>query len=166
MCSLRSWFPKKNRVSPRFPKRIASSDHCLSPKSPAFCNNGRCRHVLSCGPRFDRVCFLPGRKDLRIIGRCLPSQAMKLQVAYSEYEKLGSVVADEIKRAVLLRSATGQLKTWLQLRVKDSTTCSQLRELIMAYERGDVHFHRLVTLKPYFLIYPICNQSGPCQRNP
>ena len=26
-----------------------------------------------------------------------------------------------------------------------------------------VHFHRLATLKPYF---PICNQSGPCQRNP
>ena len=26
-----------------------------------------------------------------------------------------------------------------------------------------VHFHRLARLKPYF---PICNQSGPCQRNP
>ena len=58
MCSLHSWFPKKNRLSPRFPKRIASADHFLSPKSPAFCNNGRCRHVLSCGPRFERFyCF-------------------------------------------------------------------------------------------------------------
>ena len=97
MCSLRSWFPKKNRLSPRFPKRIASADHFLSPKSPAFCNNGHCRHVLSCGPALTGFVFA--------------------------WEK---------------RSAH-------------------------YWQTFAVHFHRLVTLKPYF---PICNQSGPCQRNP
>ena len=58
MCSFRSCFAQKNQLSPKSPARIASADHFLSPKSPAFCNNGRCRHVLSCGPRFERFyCF-------------------------------------------------------------------------------------------------------------
>ena len=88
--------PKESAVA-RFSKRIASAGHFLSPKSPAFCNNGHCRHVLSCGPALTGFVFA--------------------------WEK---------------RSAH-------------------------YWQTFAVHFHRLVTLKPYF---PICNQSGPCQRNP
>ena len=40
----------------------------------------------------------------------LMQQVLKLEHAYSEYEKLGSKLGDDIKTAVLMRSVTGQLK--------------------------------------------------------
>ena len=44
----------------------------------------------------------------------LMQQVLKLENAYAEYEKLGSKFNDDLKTAILMRSVTGQLKTWLQ----------------------------------------------------
>lgn len=64
----------------------------------------------------------------------LMSQVLKLEHAFAEYEKLGQTLGDELKTAIRLRSATGQLKTWLQLQVKESTTYNNMREMVMTYD--------------------------------
>ena len=74
-------------------------------------------------------------KDLSLL-----QQMLKLGNAYSEYEKLGNRLSDDLKTAVLMRSATGNLKTWLQLQVTKSTTYSKLREMILMY---DASMHQL-----------------------
>ena len=101
MCSLHSWFPKKNRLSPRFPKRIASADHFLSPKSPAFCNNGRCRHVLSCGPRFDRVCFCLEEKICALLADvCRPfSQVGDIKTLLSNLQSVRALSEEPLREA-------------------------------------------------------------------
>ena len=66
----------------------------------------------------------------------LLSQIMRLDGAFLEYERLGSKLNDELKAAILLRSVTGQLRTWLQLQVSETTTYSNVRERILAYERS------------------------------
>ena len=64
----------------------------------------------------------------------LMQQLLKLEHAYSEYERLGTKLNDDLKTAVLMRSITGQLKTWLQLQVNESTTYSKVREMVMMYD--------------------------------
>ena len=49
------------------------------------------------------------------------SQVMKLESAFMEYEKLGDPLPETIRAAVLLRCLTGQLKTWMQLQLGEST---------------------------------------------
>jgi hypothetical protein len=65
----------------------------------------------------------------------LLSQVLRLETTYAECEKLGNKLADDIKAAVLLRSVTGNVKPWLQLRANDKTTFSQLRELVLTYDQ-------------------------------
>lgn len=60
---------------------------------------------------------------------------MKLENAYAEYERLGTALAEGIESAVLMRYITGQLKVWLQLQVTEATTYTQLKELVISYER-------------------------------
>ena len=64
----------------------------------------------------------------------LMQQVLKLENAYAEYEKLGSRLNDDLKTAILMRSVTGQLKTWLQLQVSESTTYAKVREMILLYD--------------------------------
>ena len=65
----------------------------------------------------------------------LLSQVLRLETTYAECEKLGNKLAHVIKAAVLLRSVTGNVKPWLQLRANDKTTFSQLRELVLTYDQ-------------------------------
>ena len=76
----------------------------------------------------------------------LMQQVLKLEHAYSEYEKLGSKLGDDIKTAVLMRSVTGQLKTWLQLQVTESTAYSRLREMILAYDTSTTKWSEQMVL--------------------
>lgn len=41
---------------------------------------------------------------------------------------------DDLKTAILMRSVTGQLKTWLQLQVTETTTYTRVREMILQYD--------------------------------
>ena len=66
----------------------------------------------------------------------LLSQIMRLDGAFMEYERLGSKLNDELKAAILLRCVTGQLKTWLQLQVSETTTYNSVREHVLSYERS------------------------------
>jgi hypothetical protein len=64
----------------------------------------------------------------------LMQNVLKLEHGYSEYEKLGSRLNDELKTAILIRSVTGQLKVWLQLQVNEATTYGKVREMILRYD--------------------------------
>ena len=61
----------------------------------------------------------------------LMQRLLKLEHAYSEYEKLGKQLSDDLKAAILMRSVQGQLKTWLQLRVSETTAYAKVREMIL-----------------------------------
>lgn len=76
----------------------------------------------------------------------LMAQVLRLEHAFSEYEKLGQSLGDELKTAILLRSVTGQLKTWLQLQVKETTTYSQLREMVMLYDSSTTKWSEQMVL--------------------
>ena len=74
------------------------------------------------------------------------NQILRLENAYTEYERLGNKLGDEIKTAVLLRSVQGTLKTWLQLSSKDSTTYAQMREAVLSYDRSTTKWSEMMVL--------------------
>eukprot|EP00435_Cladocopium_sp_Y103_P066396 s333_g28.t1 len=76
----------------------------------------------------------------------LMSQVMKLEAVFSEYEKLGSALAEEIRSAVLLRCLVGQIKTWIQLQLTDTTTYGQIRESVLSYERSTTKWSETMVL--------------------
>ena len=64
----------------------------------------------------------------------LMQHVLRLEHAYAEYERFGSKFNDDLKTAILMRSVTGQLKTWLQLQVSESTTYAKVKEMILLYD--------------------------------
>ena len=74
------------------------------------------------------------------------SQVMKLESAFMEYEKLGDPLLETIRAAVLLRCLTGQLKTWMQLQLGESTKYSDIREGVLSYERSTTKWSELKVL--------------------
>eukprot|EP00435_Cladocopium_sp_Y103_P044674 s1582_g12.t1 len=71
---------------------------------------------------------------------------LKLEHAYSEYEKLGNKLNDDLKTAVLMRSVTGQLKVWLQLQVSENTTYAKVREMILMYDASTTRWSEQMVL--------------------
>ena len=63
-----------------------------------------------------------------------------------EYEKFGRKLNDDLKTAIRMRSVTGQLKTWLQLQVTESTTYSKVREMIMMYDASTTRWSEQMVL--------------------
>lgn len=61
----------------------------------------------------------------------LMQQVLKLEHSFREYERWGSVLNDDLKTAILFRNVTGQLKTWLQLQMTESTTYAKVREMVL-----------------------------------
>ena len=74
------------------------------------------------------------------------SQVMKLESAFMEYEKLGDPLPETIRAAVLLRCLTGQLKTWMQLQLGESTKYSDIREGVLSYERSTTKWSESMAL--------------------
>ena len=75
------------------------------------------------------------------------SQVMKLEQAFAEYEKLGDILPETIRSAVLLRCLTGQLKTWVQLQLGESTKySSEIREGVLSYERSTTKWSESMVL--------------------
>ena len=93
----------------------------------------------------------------------LLSQIMRLDGACMEYERLGSKLNDELKAAILLRSVTGQLKTWLQLQVSETTTYNNVREHILAYERSTAKWTEQMVLGNDLSLSNSHDTSGPME---
>ena len=70
---------------------------------------------------------------------------------------------DELKAAILLRSVTGQLRTWLQLQVSETTTYSNVREHILAYERSTSKWTEQMVLGSDLSLNSSHDTSGPME---
>ena len=71
---------------------------------------------------------------------------LKLEHAHAEYEKLRTKLNDDLKTAVLMRSVAGQLKTWLQLQVSETTTYAKVREMILLYDASTTKWSEQMVL--------------------
>ena len=76
----------------------------------------------------------------------LLQNVLRLEHAFSEYERLGTALRDDLKTAILLRSVTGQLKVWLQLQVGDTTDYMRARDMIMTYDASTVKWSETMVL--------------------
>ena len=74
------------------------------------------------------------------------AQVLRLEHAYSEYEKLGTKLNDDLKTAILMRCVQGNLKTWLQLQVTEQTTYSKVREMILLYDSSTTKWSETMVL--------------------
>ena len=90
-------------------------------------------HLLMKWPEFDmKVAMLP--------------QILKLEDSFREYERIGGLLSGELKFAVLMKSIGGQLKTYLNMTIQDSTTYETLRESILQYDQATIKWSNTMAL--------------------
>ena len=66
----------------------------------------------------------------------LQTQLLRLEEAYEETRRAGTPLADELKTAILLRCISGNLKTHLNLNMKDGTKYLEVREEVLRWDRA------------------------------
>ena len=76
----------------------------------------------------------------------LLNQLLKLEEGFTEYERTGSRLEDNIKFAILKKCVSGQLKTWLQLIVAESQSYSKLREAVIQYDGATLRWSSAMML--------------------
>ena len=76
----------------------------------------------------------------------LLNQLLKLEEGFTEYERTGSRLEDNIKFAILMKCVSGQLKTWLQLNVAESQSYSKLREAVIQYDGATLRWSSAMML--------------------
>ncbi|MCV6576345.1 MAG: hypothetical protein OIF58_11470, partial [Cohaesibacter sp.] len=69
-----------------------------------------------------------------------------LEDSYREYERIGGLLSNELKFAVLMKSIGGQLKTYLNMTIQDSTTYENLRESILQYDQATIKWSNTMAL--------------------
>ena len=85
-------------------------------------------HILMRWPEFDmKSAMLP--------------QILKLEDSFREYERIGGVLSGE-----LMKSIGGQLKTYLNMTIQDSTTYETLRESILHYDQATIKWSSTMAL--------------------
>ena len=90
-------------------------------------------HLIMQWPNFDmRAALLP--------------QILKLEDSFREYEKIASPLADELRFAVLMKCLSGQLKTYLQVTLKDSTTYEEPRESALRFDTSTIRWTQSMSL--------------------
>eukprot|EP00435_Cladocopium_sp_Y103_P031972 s1934_g8.t1 len=62
------------------------------------------------------------------------AQVVRLEESFSQFEKLGGKLTDEMKAAVVLKCITGPLKVHLNLSLTESSSYAKVREVIQAYD--------------------------------
>ena len=90
-------------------------------------------HVIMQWPSFDMKSAL------------LP-QVLKLEDSFREYEKIASPLPEEIRFAVLMKVLGGQLKTYLQVTLKDGTSYEDLRESALRYDQSTIRWTQSMAL--------------------
>ena len=90
-------------------------------------------HLLTRRPEFDvKVAMFP--------------QILKLEDSSREYERIGGLLSGELKFVVLMKSIGGQLKTYLNMTMQDSTTYESLRESILQYDQATIKWSSTMSL--------------------
>ena len=74
-------------------------------------------------------------------------QVLKLEDSFREYEKIStSPLPEEIRFAVLMKVLGGQLKTYLQVTLKDGTSYEDLREAALRYDQSTIRWTQSMAL--------------------
>ena len=73
-------------------------------------------------------------------------QILKLEDSFREYERIGGLLSGELKFAVLMKSIGGQLKTYLNMTIQDSTTYEALHESILQYDQATIKWSNTMAL--------------------
>ena len=90
-------------------------------------------HLIMQWPNFDmRNALLP--------------QVLKMEDSFREYEKIGSPLNEELKCAVLMKCLGGQLKTYMQVSMKDSTSYEDLREAALRFDQCTIRWTQSMSL--------------------
>ena len=90
-------------------------------------------HLLMKWPEFDmKVAMLP--------------QILKLEDSFREYERIGGALSGELKFAILMKCIGGQLKTYLNMTVQDTTTYENLRESILQNDQATIKWSNTMSL--------------------
>ena len=90
-------------------------------------------HLIMQWPNFDmRNALLP--------------QVLKMEDSFREYEKIGSPLNEELKCAVLMKCLGGQLKTYMQVSMKDSTSYEDLREAALRFDQRTIRWTQSMSL--------------------
>ena len=90
-------------------------------------------HLIMQWPSFDmRSAILP--------------QILKLEDSFKEYEKIATALSEELKFAVLLKRLSGQLKTYLQVSMRENMTYEELREATLRYDQCTIKWSQSMAL--------------------
>ena len=93
--------------------------------------------VLMAWPQFDmKQAMLP--------------QILKLEDTFREYERIGGTIPTEMRFAILMKSLSGQLKTYLQITLQDSTSYDDLRESILKYDAATIKWSQTMSMGTQF----------------
>lgn len=82
----------------------------------------------------------------------LLAQVVKLEEGFREYGKIAQQpLATELKFAVLLRCISGQLRTPINVSIKEDSSYEELREMILQYDRATIRWTGLAPLRQMVL---------------
>ena len=74
----------------------------------------------------------------------LQAQVLRLEDAFEETRRAGTVLGDELKCAIMLRCITGALKTHLSLNLKENCKYPELREEVFRWDRAHQKWSNLL----------------------
>ena len=90
-------------------------------------------HLIMQWPNFDmRNALLP--------------QVLKMEDSFREYEKIASPLNEELKCAVLMKCLGGQLKTFLQVTMKETTSYEELRDAALRFDQSTIRWTHSMSL--------------------
>ena len=73
-------------------------------------------------------------------------QVLKMEDSFREYEKIASPMNEELKCAVLMKCLGGQLKTFLQVTMKETTSYEELREAALRFDQSTIRWTHSMSL--------------------
>ena len=76
----------------------------------------------------------------------LLSQVLKLEEAFQELARVSEPLPESIKLAVLTRSITGQLKTYINVHIDEGASYDQLRESVLRFDRATTRWNTSTVL--------------------
>ena len=90
-------------------------------------------HLIMQWPNFD-------------IRNALLPQVLKMEDSFREYEKISSPLNEELKCAVFMKCLGGQLKTYMQVTMKETTSYEDLREAALRFDQSTIRWTQSMSL--------------------
>ena len=93
----------------------------------------------------------------------LQAQVLRLEDAYEETRRAGTVLGEDLKCAILLRCISGALKTHLSLNLKENCKYQELREEVLRWDRAHQKWSNLLQSTDDSIGTSTANDSVPME---